>query len=193
MTSKHYLSSSNPVPSGPRRFETGRIIVHPIALRDLTDDEIAEALERHFRCDWGDERYDLLEQEVAAMNAALAAGEKVVSRFEAPRPGPCPFYVVTNAERTETRVESEWDDTPEEQERTRRFLVDFAALLKKHELTIWKHSGTGCVCPAEPCLFRGEGFVLAVSEAADWVNAEEPDESKSPAGQRESDRSAAGR
>jgi hypothetical protein len=102
MTSKHYLSSSNPVPSGPRRFETGRVIVRPIALRDLTDYEIAEALERHFRCDWGDERYDLLEQDVAAMNAALAAGEKVISRFYAPRPGPCLFYVVTNAERTET-------------------------------------------------------------------------------------------
>ena len=35
------------------------------------------------------------------------------------------------------------DDTPEERERTRRFLVDFAALLKKHGLTIRVHGDKG--------------------------------------------------
>ena len=171
---KHYaLCSSNPVPDGPRVFETKWIIVRPHAHEHLNDHEIQEALDRHFRCDWGDPHYDLTEDDVAKMNAAFAAGEEVISSFEAPRPGPCPFYVITNAERTETRIESEWDDTPEQHERTKRFLVDLDALMKKHGLTIWKRTGPDG--ELRSLTFVGDGFYLDVSEAAAWLNAAEPD------------------
>jgi hypothetical protein len=173
MTKKHHLSSSNPVPSGPRRFETKRVVVRPLALQVLTAEEISEAIERHFRFDWGDD-YDLTSEDRARMDAAFAAGREVMSSFHAPRPGPCPFIVVTNAERMETRVESEWDDTPEEQERTKLFLLDFAALLKKHGLLIRQHSSPSSDSFSRPCSFYGDGFVLDVAEAVDWLNAAEP-------------------
>jgi hypothetical protein len=171
MTRHHHLSSSNPIPDGPRIFETKRIYVRPLAQQALDDQEIQEALDRHFRCDWGDQLYDLTADDVAKMNAAFSAGEEVISWFEAPRPGPCPFYVVTNAERTETCIRSEWDDTPEEHERTKRFLVDLAALLKTHGLTLWERTFHTGECSHS---FVGHGFFLVVSEAAAWLNAEEP-------------------
>jgi hypothetical protein len=98
-----------------------------------------------------------------------------VSAFDAPRPGPCPFYLVTNAERTETRIAMEWDDTPEEQERTRLLLTDLESLLQRHHLTIGHDSGYMCgTCPGGG-MFEGRSFVLYLSEMVDWLNAAEPE------------------
>jgi hypothetical protein len=166
MNEKSYLLSSNPIPEGPRIFETKYIVVLPHAHADLEDPEIQEALDRHFRCDWGDPA-TLTEAAIARQNAGFVAGEEVVSAFEATRPGPCPFFVITDAERTETRIQSVRDDTPEERERTRRFLVDFAAVLKKHGLTIREH------WYQRDWTFLGDRFYLDLSAAAAWLDAEE--------------------
>jgi hypothetical protein len=185
MTERQYSLSSNPIPEGPRKFETKRIVVMPHALQLLSEDEINEALERHFRCDWGDPE-EMLAEDSVRMNAAFAAGNQVVSAFDAPRPGPCPFYLVTNAERTETRVAMEWDDTPEEQERTRLLLMDLECLLKRHGLTIRRDACSLSDSSSGGWSFEGIGFgyVLALSEVVDWLNAAEPESAAESAGQQ---------
>lgn len=174
MNKNPFPVSSNPMPEGPRKFQTQRTIVMPRALDQLHKTEIAEALERHFRCEWGDPD-SMTAEDSARMDARFSAGEEVISAFEAPRPGPCPFYLVTNAERTQTRIELEWDDTPEEQERTRLFLVDLDALLKKHRLTLRPCKDCGSNSPGWFLEGPGLRFDLYLSHVADWLNAEEPE------------------
>jgi hypothetical protein len=148
----------------------------PHALQLLRQAEITEALERHYRCDWGAPD-EMLEEDSVRMNAAYADGDRVVSAFDAPRPGPCPFYLVTNAERTETRIAIEWDDTPEEQERTRLLLADLESLLQRHGLTIRQDCGYLCGTCSGGATFEGKSFVLYLSEVVDWLNAAEPESS----------------
>jgi hypothetical protein len=175
MTDKHFHLSSVPVPEGPRRFETHRVIVLPRALDELREEEIAEAVERHFRCDWGDPGL-LTAEDVADMDAKFLAGEQVTSVFEARRPGPCPLNVITNAERTETTVAMEWDDSPTQQELTRRFLGDLEALLKRHGLTLQLNAKGGDLYSPDGWFFEGRGleYALPIWQVADWVDAAEP-------------------
>ena len=79
-------------------FELGQTVSTPGALSALTRREIAQALTRHHRGDWGDVgRFDAERNE-----EALTGGERLVSVYHGA--DGTKFYVITEADRSSTCV-----------------------------------------------------------------------------------------
>jgi len=89
-------SLSTDVPE--RCFPLGQIVITPGALKALSDEEVARAIERHTMTDWG----DLVEEDEAANEHALQTGGRLFSSY-------CSadeviFWVITEADRTVTTI-----------------------------------------------------------------------------------------
>ncbi len=80
-----------------RCFPLGQIVITPGALKALSDEEVARAIERHAMTDWG----DLVEEDEAANERALQHGGRLFSSYSADE---LVFWVITEADRTVTTI-----------------------------------------------------------------------------------------
>ena len=85
-----------PAPTGPRRFEPGKLDVGKEAAAELMGVDLAPFVERHAAGDWGESAY------VEENEAALRDGRAVLSVFRTD--GGRRFWIVTWAARTKTSV-----------------------------------------------------------------------------------------
>lgn len=90
-------NSAIPVQSHAR-FELGRIVATPNALRVLTGEEIMQALSRHVRGDWG----TLDAEDRQSNDAALQHGGRLFSVYQSNRNEK--FWIITEADRSATTV-----------------------------------------------------------------------------------------
>lgn len=80
------------------RFELGRILSTPGALRELSEEEVVAAINRHVRGDWG-----LVDEEDARTNnQAIEDGLRVLSAFDSAAGQR--FWIITEADRSVTTV-----------------------------------------------------------------------------------------
>jgi len=84
--------------SSPALFELGEICTTPAALRSLSSTEMAEAICRHCRCDWG----NLGQEDWQANNEALKRGERLLSAYETA--SKIKFWIITEADRSYTTI-----------------------------------------------------------------------------------------
>lgn len=80
------------------RFSLGRTVITRGAIAALTADDVAGALARHARGDWG----DLDPADKAANERALESEGRLVSRYRASNE--TPFYIITEWDRSLTTV-----------------------------------------------------------------------------------------
>ncbi len=79
-------------------FPLGQTLATPGALRELTADDVLTGLKRHMTGDWG----DLGKEDIAANNAALRNGDRLVSAYRSSTG--VKFYVITEWDRSATTV-----------------------------------------------------------------------------------------
>lgn len=93
---------NNPVvilaPTAEFRFPLGRIVVTPAALTEVGQDDIATALNRHVRGDWG----VICEEDAGENEAAIEKGFRLLSIYET-RSGKR-FWIITEADRSVTTI-----------------------------------------------------------------------------------------
>ena len=80
------------------KFPTGRVVITPGVLSELSQDEAIGGLVRHLAGDWGDlDEFDWKENE-----AALQHGFRLFSRYVTQ--GGTKFYVITEHDRSVTTI-----------------------------------------------------------------------------------------
>lgn len=82
---------------GPK-FQLGRTVITANAARELPSEEVAAALRRHVRGDWG----DVDNHDWAANEAALVDGSRLLSVYRTTKG--IKFYVITEHDRSSTTV-----------------------------------------------------------------------------------------
>ncbi len=82
----------------PSRFRIGSVVATPAALETFLQSEIATALGRHARGDWG----DVDREDARANEIALHDGTRLLSAFEFS--GNRKLWIITEADRTSTCV-----------------------------------------------------------------------------------------
>ncbi len=79
------------------RFPLGRLVITATAAARLTGDEVADAIVRHARGDWG----DLSRADAAENDLALRDGSRLLSAYGR---GDRRFWIITEADRSITTV-----------------------------------------------------------------------------------------
>ena len=79
------------------RFELGRLLATPGALRAIAPASLVTALQRHAVGDWG----ELSDEDRAANEAALAEGTRLLSAYTLDA---TPVWVITEGDRSATTV-----------------------------------------------------------------------------------------
>ena len=79
------------------RFPLGQLVITRAAAGRLTPEEIADAIVRHVRGDWG----DISPADAAENELALREGFRLLSAYGS---GDCRFWVITEADRSATTV-----------------------------------------------------------------------------------------
>ncbi len=85
-------------PGGPALFELGQICGTPAVLEAVSPEEMADAICRHSRCDWG----ELDRQDQLANKRALESGGRLLSAYKT-KSG-TKVWVITEANRAVTTV-----------------------------------------------------------------------------------------
>lgn len=80
------------------RFPMGRLCATPGALEAVSAEDIAVALDRHLKCDWG----DVCEADKRYNNEALRDGTRLLSAYHTPEG--LSFWIITEADRSATTV-----------------------------------------------------------------------------------------
>ncbi len=80
------------------KFRLGRLVATPNALENLTEHDIAIAIGRHSRGDWG----DLDDEDKQANERALISGGRLLSVYHSA--GGVKFYLITEADRSATTI-----------------------------------------------------------------------------------------
>lgn len=80
------------------KLHLGRVVATPNALQQLSDEDIAAALSRHERGDWG----DVCEDDRAENELSLKEGFRILSVYRT-KDGE-KFWVITEADRSATTV-----------------------------------------------------------------------------------------
>lgn len=80
----------------PCKFDPGRMLALPGALRAIPEKELLAALRRHVNCDWG----DVCSADQRANDRALKAGERLVSQYHTSDNQN--FLIITEADRSAT-------------------------------------------------------------------------------------------
>lgn len=82
----------------PNRLVLGQVYSTPRALARVGNAEIAQALDRHSRADWG----DLSEQDILANDEAMKQGGRLLSAYVAAHG--IRFWIITEADRSTTTI-----------------------------------------------------------------------------------------
>lgn len=80
------------------RFPMGRLLATPGVLETVSAEDIAAALERHLKCDWG----DVCEADKRYNNEALRDGTRLLSAYHTSEG--LKFWIITEADRSATTV-----------------------------------------------------------------------------------------
>lgn len=80
------------------RFSLGQLLATPSVLKNIPNDQMLAALNRHACGDWG----DVNEHDRQANNAALREGTRLLSAYHTDD-GTC-FWIITEADRSATTV-----------------------------------------------------------------------------------------
>jgi len=80
------------------RLRLGRTLITPGALKSLPPEEVAVALARHARGDWG----DLTEEDLRANDRALVYGARILSAYNASNS--VKFWIITEWDRSATTI-----------------------------------------------------------------------------------------
>ncbi len=80
------------------KFLPGRIVITANAARELSDDDVAVALRRHLRGDWG----ELEHQDREANERALREGSRLLSAYSSS--AGLRFWIITEHDRSATTV-----------------------------------------------------------------------------------------
>ncbi len=86
------------LPIADPKFQPGRLVATPNALEVIPNDEMAAALSRHFRGDWG----VLDREDLNANDAALKNGGRLFSAYQTSRQ--IKFWIITEADRSATTI-----------------------------------------------------------------------------------------
>lgn len=78
-------------------FPLGQIVATPNALKTLTSQEIAEGLQRHANCDWG----NVCNEDFDLNTASLHTGDRLLSAYGE---GGKRFWIITEADRSMTTI-----------------------------------------------------------------------------------------
>ncbi len=79
-------------------FPMGRLCATPGALEAVSPEDIAVALDRHLKCDWG----DVCEADKHYNNEALRDGDRLLSAYHTSEGQK--FWIITEADRSATTV-----------------------------------------------------------------------------------------
>ncbi len=82
----------------PPKFELGQVVATPNALETITHEEIARALTRHHRGDWG----ECCQEDAATNDRALQEGARLFSVYRTRND--VKFWIITEADRSVTTV-----------------------------------------------------------------------------------------
>ena len=93
---KDFKKDPKPMPPAPL-FCTGILTITPGALDVLPPDAIVPLIDRHKRGDWG----DLAEEDKAANDDALEAGERLFSSYNV---GAVKVWIITETDRSSTTI-----------------------------------------------------------------------------------------
>lgn len=80
------------------KFDPGRLVATPTALRAIPERELFFALQRHLNCDWG----DVCEADKRSNTQALKTGERLFSAYHTS--DDLKFWIITEADRSATTV-----------------------------------------------------------------------------------------